>query len=40
MSAVEPADNSCRWSRDFVVAHAVFASDLVTALAAVLLLVH
>jgi hypothetical protein len=40
VSAVEPADNFCRWSCDFVMARAVFASNLVTAPAAVLLLVH
>ncbi|XP_034583456.1 uncharacterized protein [Setaria viridis] len=39
MSADEP-DTCCRWSRDFVVAHAVFASGFVTAPVAVLLLVH
>lgn len=40
MSADEP-DTSCyRWSRDFVVAHAIFASGLVTAPVAVLLLVN
>jgi hypothetical protein len=31
VSAVEPADNSCRWSCNFVMARVVFASNLVTA---------
>ncbi|CAL4888871.1 unnamed protein product [Urochloa decumbens] len=40
MSAADEPDTCYRWTRDFVVAHAVFASGLVTAPVAVLLLAH
>ncbi|RLM79500.1 RING-H2 finger protein ATL3-like [Panicum miliaceum] len=40
MSADDEPDTCYRWSRDFLVAHAVFASGFVTAPVAVLLLVH
>ncbi|PAN04973.1 hypothetical protein PAHAL_1G105600 [Panicum hallii] len=40
MSADDEPYTCYRWSRDFLVAHAVFASGLVTAPVAVLLLVH
>jgi len=40
MSADGEPDTCCRWIRDFLVAHAIFASGLVTAPVAVLLLVH
>ncbi|CAL5022899.1 unnamed protein product [Urochloa decumbens] len=40
MSAADEPDTCYRWTRDFVVAHAIFASGLVTAPVAVLLLVH
>ncbi|CAL4970323.1 unnamed protein product [Urochloa decumbens] len=40
MSAADEPDTCYRWTRDFLVAHAVFASGLVTAPVAVLLLAH
>jgi hypothetical protein len=40
MSADDEPDTCYRWSRDFVVAHAIFASGLVTFPVAVLLLVN